>query len=37
MLEYEKTITSVYVSVLDEKNKNDLIKQEYMNKPKMMR
>ena len=37
MLKYEKTITSVYASVLDEKNKNDLIKQEYMNKPKMMR
>lgn len=35
MLELEMRTTSVYASVLDEDNKNKLIKQEYSNKPKM--
>jgi len=35
ILEYEKVITSIYASVLPENDKNNLIKQEYQNKPKM--
>ena len=35
MLEYEKTITTIYASVLNEEDKNDLIQSEYKNKPKM--
>lgn len=35
MLKYEQVITSIYASILPEKEKNILIKQEYQNKPKM--
>lgn len=35
MLEFEKTVTSVYASILPEKEKNILIEAEYKNKPKM--
>ena len=35
MLKYEQVITSIYTSILPEKEKNILIKQEYQNKPKM--
>ena len=35
MLEFEMKTTCVYSSILDEEKKNDLIKSEYKNKPKM--
>lgn len=35
MLEFEMQTTCVYSSILDENKKNDLIKAEYQNKPKM--
>ena len=35
MLQYEQTVTSVYASVLPEEDKNNMIKSEYKNQPKM--
>ncbi len=35
MLQYEQTVTAVYASVLPEEDKNNMIKSEYKNQPKM--